>query len=132
MATAGLVLGVIGLVGWAASSPFVYQFYLGAKEHKELAMQFVQAMGNGDIDKAASLSHSTMSRENLAGPSEKLKTLGKLTDVTVSGIQGQSSTSTGKHWTVTGRAAFESRTFDFTVVFVAEKGTPKVVEYNFK
>jgi len=132
LATAGLTLGIIGVLGWAAATPLVYQAYQSAKANKELASQFVQAMGDGDIDKAASLSHSTMARKDLAGPSEKIRTLGKLKDVTVSGIEVKTSTSLGKQWAVSGKATFEQRVMDFSVFLVDEKGSPKVVEYSFR
>jgi len=64
--------------------------------------------------------------------SEKIRTLGKLKDVTVSGIEVKTSTSLGKQWAVSGKATFEQRVMDFSVFLVDEKGSPKVVEYSFR
>jgi len=129
MAVSGLILGVLGLILWTWGFT---AFFSSAKQYKELSHQFVNALAKGEVDKAVGMSHSKMTREQLAQPAAALQTLGGLSDITVTGVEGTTSTEAGKRWTVTGASTFATRKLDFTISFVDENGAPKVVEYWFK
>jgi hypothetical protein len=129
MAISGLILGVLGLVVWTLGFTL---FFSSAKQYKQLSHTFITALSQGDVDKAVGMSHSKMTRDQIAQPAAALQTLGTLNDVTVTGVERTTSTDAGKKWTVTGTATYATRKLDFTITFVDEKGSPKVVEYWFK
>ena len=129
MAIAGLVLGLVGLIVWTL---IAVGYGVASKEYRDLSHQYVNALAAGDVNKAAGLAHSTMARSNLERDSAARQTLGKLTDVTVTGNEVKVRSGAPKTGVVTGRATFEKRTLEFTITFQDEQVTPKVVEYWFK
>ncbi|HSI33939.1 MAG: DUF4190 domain-containing protein [Phycisphaerae bacterium] len=129
MAVSGLVLGILGLVLWTWGFT---AFFSSAKQYKQLSHTFVTALAQGDVDKAVGMSHSKMTRDQIAQPAAALQTLGALGDITVTDVKSEVSTEAGKRWTVTGDSTFATRKLNFTITFVDENGSPKVVEYWFK
>jgi hypothetical protein len=129
MALSGLILGVLGLSLWTWATA---AYFSSSKVYNQLSHTFVTALAQGDVDKAVGMSHSKMTRAQIAQPAAALQTLGGLNDITVTGTKAEVSTDSAKKWTVTGHSTFATRKLEFTITFVDENGSPKVVEYWFK
>jgi uncharacterized membrane protein len=128
LAVAGLILGVLGLVGYTAGGFGIYVAYKAAMKPAE---DFTKALSAGKIDEAVALTVEGTDRATLVAMSEKMKEWGE--------FQAISPTSFNAN-TVNGKAQFliegpvnfanAAKTYTMTLIQVGE--TFKVEKFDYK
>lgn len=130
MAIAGLLLGLLGIVGWGV---FGSIFYLGyskvVKDTKPTRDQFIHALADRQVDAAQALCTADVSHEELQKISDRLQSAGALQDITGAGFNinktnGQSITQ------VVAVATFAKEQHQFLLVVDKATGVWKVKEVH--
>jgi hypothetical protein len=136
LATFGLLLGVLNLVGWGAATPKMIavgkQAYGQVVAQNEVAKQFLKDLSAGDVSAAAAKCHTTMPRESIEKAVETVKPWGAFQDASVASVNVQNSTDAGESWLVQGTAKYATGDRKFKVEFGKENGKWVIVEYNLK
>jgi hypothetical protein len=136
LATFGLLLGVLNLVGWGAATPKMIavgkQAYGQVVAQNEVARQFIKDLSAGDVSAAAAKCHTTMPRESLEKAVETVKPWGAFQEASVASVNVQNSTDAGESWLVQGTAKYATGDRKFKVEFGKENGKWVIVEYNLK
>lgn len=132
MAIAGLVLGLIGLVGWGTMGGGVYALYVTSRPVAKVAQQFTQDLAAGNVTAAAANTEPTLTPDTLQTLADQLKPLGALQDLT---IPSRAAASTGGQttWTLVGVARFANGTKAATIELRKQSdGSYKVMSAQFK
>lgn len=131
MAIAGLLLGIAGLIGWAGAGFAIYKTVGIVQRMSQPAIAFVDALLNGDAEKARSMATADMSDADIEAAIDKLKTMGELKEIKPTGVNRSSINGLGR-LTVTGTALFARGTLEFSVQMVEDKGVWKVGSFELK
>ena len=124
MAIAGLILGLISIVGWGGYFGVVGFLVFHNSPQKAAADQFFTALGQGNVTQAASLCTNNVSNDQLQSMADKIKGWGGLQSshalIGVPSVNGQPGTVTGFFMTN------NSQTHKFNVSTVDQNNTPKI------
>ena len=99
LAIAGLILGVLTVLGWGAIGGVAAVAYHATAPDRSAARLFVQTEAAGDVTKAATLCDSTtVTPETLRATADQFKGLGTLQDTTVmsAGVDNTNGVVTSK------------------------------------
>ena len=108
LAIAGLILGIVGLVGWSAAGLGVWRFVESSAPARQFSRDYVADLMAGDYDTAASNSTSALPREDLVAFGTYLQTNGgALRDISFNNIHYTTLNGNG-HWELGGTATFDS------------------------
>jgi hypothetical protein len=132
MAIIGLILGLLGIVGWSITG---VTMVVGFSKAKEMASQnckpFVQAVSAGDYSKASA--YSNMSQEDMQALHDQVASWGALESMSVSSFDFQKNAGTPGHVNMSGHASFATvGAKDFDTEMESESGQFKVVKIEFK
>ena len=130
MAVTGIILGFLNLIGWGIAGGLMYVGYQQLKPVIAMGNDFVAAMAEGNIDKAAGYTHSMMNRADLQRAAEQMKPWGKLKDTTFTQFKRHMDT-TGDRLELGGTATFDKATKKVRILLTQEAGQWKIVEFNF-
>jgi hypothetical protein len=131
MAVAGLVLGIIGLLGWAVFGGTVYTLFLISKPARAEAELFTIDLTKGDIQAAHARCTGDISRGDLVEFVKTIKPWGRLVDLTAIGVAA-STKGVPTRWELTGAAEFENATKAATLVVDKIDGKFKVAGFHFQ
>jgi hypothetical protein len=92
LAITGLILGLLGIAGWSLFGGTLYWAFIKGKQlAQDEAKPFIQAVVDGDYDKAGT--HSSMTKEEMTALHDQLASFGAINDVSVHGIDAQKNAS---------------------------------------
>lgn len=135
LALAGLILGLVNLIGWAASTPATIRWISTLSQQvtaqNDTAKAFIKDLASADVVSAKKKCHSTMKSADLLKSVVVVKTWGAYQDATVSGFNAHRGTG-GDRWIVEGTAKFAKGDHPFKIQFGLEGGEWKIVEYDIK
>jgi Domain of unknown function (DUF4190) len=131
MAIAGLILGVLGLVGWATAVSSLYLVFKAGEPARVTAEQFTRDLSAGKIDEALALSAEGTDRVTLVALSEQMKPWGAfkslmLTSVDIKIVNEKSV------YTIGGVASFPTEVKVCNVTLNKEGESFKIVKFDFK
>lgn len=130
LAIAGLILGLLSIVGWAGFGGLMGWGYMATAPNRAAAKTFVTDLSSGDITSASAMCVSGTSTESLQKTSDQLKPLGPLTSVhffsfNVNSTNGNSTT------VVAGNAIFGNSPQTVQVTFVKQPdGSEKIKTWD--
>jgi len=131
LAIAGLILGLLGLIGWVSmGGMMVFGFGQAKKLATNNCTPFVQAISAGDYSKASA--YSTMSETDMQALHDEISGWGNLQDMTVNKFNLEKNAGTPGHMNMSGHATFATAgTKDFDVELESQSGVFKVVKMEF-
>jgi hypothetical protein len=91
MAIAGLILGILSLVGWGGIGVGAYTMFQAAKPQRIFAKTFVTDLSAGRIDQCVQNSSTNLSKDSLAADYQKMQNWGTLQDTTIIAFNVQSN-----------------------------------------
>ncbi|HWE38451.1 MAG TPA: DUF4190 domain-containing protein [Isosphaeraceae bacterium] len=132
MSIAGLVLGVISLIGWGGFGAIVYVGWDAFGKPTKAAIEFAQELSRGDVD-AAMARTTGIARDKLVADSDAIKASGPITSLgpqsfNKTAVQGQPETL--KMSGITVRQDGKNGTFTMTLTRVGDDY--KISDYSFK
>jgi Domain of unknown function (DUF4190) len=132
LAIAGLILGLLGIIGWSIGG---VTMVIGFAKAKEMASQncqpFVQAVSAGDYSKASA--YSNMPQEDMQTLHDQIAGWGALNNMSISGFNFQKNAGTPGHMNMNGHASFATvGAKDFDAEMESSAGQFKVVKIEFK
>lgn len=132
MAIAGMILGVLSIIGWIVIGGTMWWGLNMVKEQVKSAEYFTQAVTAGDYAKAAEYTSAGFNEGEIRSLGEQIKDWGSLTDMQMSGTKG-SKTLGGTSVTITGTATFsKAGQKNFEVTLVEENGKLKIGGISFE
>jgi hypothetical protein len=126
MATTGIILGLLNIVGWIA---FGYGAYEYVKPIKQVGHDFIAAMANGDPN-AARYVHSTNNPAEIRRAAEQMKPWGRLRETTFSEFHAKNENGVMRV-DLGGTATFDNATKRVKLVLQKEADQWKIVEFTF-
>lgn len=139
LAIAGLILGIIGLIGWSAAGVGSYWAYRTASTAladlrnpgQAAASRFVRQLSEGDVNGALAEADSSASPEQAKRISLDMRQWGSFKDVainnwdivTVNGVT---------QFKLTGQANFTNASKPFSITLAKQGNTLRVVDYSFQ
>ena len=108
LAIAGLLLGLVGLVGWGIAAGAGYGVWAYGKPAREAAKQYARDLSGGNVDAAMGNSTSTITRDELAAAADKMKSWGRLQDTTLPAVMMNKVSGSAETVDVIGTADFQS------------------------
>jgi len=132
LAIGGLILGLIGILGWSSFGAIgLWGWSKGKEMAGNTAKPFVQAIVEGDYAKASA--HSTMTEEQMTALHEQIKGWGNVNTMSVSSINAEKNAGTPGRVTMSGKANFATAgTKEFDVELDSSQGVFKVNDISFK
>jgi uncharacterized protein DUF4190 len=91
MAIAGLILGILSLVGWGGIGVGAYMMFQAAKPQRDFAKTFVADLSAGRIDQCAQNSSDKLNRDSLVAASQKTQGWGTLLNTTAIAVPVQNT-----------------------------------------
>ncbi len=128
LAIAGIVLGVLGILGWSAFGGGMYLIFRASGQPRTVAKQFAHdlAAGNGS---AALTKSSGISRATIDGEIAKLKGKGAILDITLADMKV--NTTNGRvTWHFVGTITFKSGTVPYDVELLKHGNTHLVSKFT--
>jgi hypothetical protein len=135
MAIAGLVLGLLGLLGWAGFGATVYFGWQQAKaQMAQQAQPFVSALASGDLQTAKQYA-PTMSDEKLGELRAQTQGWGTVTGMSMSGFNMQKSAEQPNTLVMTGNITFSNagtKQFEVKLDTSAGGNSFRIIDIEFK
>ena len=129
MAIAGLILGVIGVLGWAGCGVTSYMVYRSSAEPRAFATAFAQDLADGKVDAAAAKCAPSVSKDSLTEASSSLQALGPMTSTFMMGVQGEWKNGQ-QNWEIGGALSFGQTAKKYQVTLQKQGDTYKVVKFS--
>lgn len=130
LALVGLVLGVLGLLGWLVFIGAGGAAYVWAKgqieQPRETTIACLQALSAGDVEKAMTFCHSTMDKQQMVEVAKYLKPMGAFEELSVNGFNIQDAV------TLFGTAKFQKETQAFRSRVTRENGAWKLLSIELR
>jgi hypothetical protein len=133
MAITGLVLGLLGLLGWAGFGATIYYGWQQAKvQMAQQAQPFVNAIAAGDVEKAKQF--TSIGEAELTSLKDQMSGWGPVTSMSMSGFNFQKSAERPNSLVVNGNATFQNAgTKEFEIVLdTSQTGQFKIIGVHFK
>jgi hypothetical protein len=116
MAVVGIILGLLGIVGWATFGGGMYAVYRATDKPRSIAKQFAKDVVAGDVN-AAMLHTSGIDRGQIEAASTRLKSQGPVQDVTLNNAAVDSSNG-NTVWHLMGSVKLSNRDADYDVTLI--------------
>ena len=130
LAIAGLVLGLVSIVGWTGFGGLMEWAYIETKPTRMAAKTFVTDLSNGDITSANVLCVPGTSKESLQATSDQMKDWGTLGKVRFFSFIAKSSQSYSTR-IVSGAAQFANSMHTVQITFVTQPdGSEKIKSWE--
>jgi hypothetical protein len=132
IAIAGLVLGLIGIVGWTALGGGVWSFYVTSRPVANVAKQFTSDLAKGDVAAAAKQCEPSIDDAQLTKAAEEMKAWGSLQDLTLA-ARTVNTVNGVTTWNLVGAARFSGG--NKGAMFELHKqadGSCKITSFNFQ
>ena len=132
MAIAGLILGLLWILGGAVAGGGLYTMYVASRPVADVAKQFTSDLASGDVSGAQGLCESNVTSDELDNLSKLMQGWGSYKDLilptrVVNKSNGQTT------WTLAGAATFNGAAKTATFVLHKEAdGTYKIYSANFQ
>jgi hypothetical protein len=132
MAIAGLILGLIGILGWGLAGTAGFVFYQSSRPASAVAKQFTIDMSNGDVVAAGKVCDKAITPAELDKLAEQFKSWGPYSNLTLS--SRFASTMNGQTtWRLDGQADFSTGTKFAQFVLVKQSdGSYKITRAFFQ
>jgi hypothetical protein len=133
LAIAGLILGLIGLLGWSLFGGGVYAMFVGSKPVAEVAQQFTSDMAQQNMSAAAGRCEPSVTQQQLQTLADEFKSWGTFKDLTIPSRAVDKSNGQTT-WTLTGVAQFSgggTKTANFTLRKQSD-GSYKITSVDFR
>jgi hypothetical protein len=131
MAIAGLILGILGILGWGLFSGGTAMLYFAHAEQRTLARQFAQDISAGNTDAAIARCASTVKRQDIETAIQFFKQAGAMTSVHVVILKRPGTT--GDEWEMAGGVAFaNNQAKSYTGTIRKEGDALKIVRFKFE
>lgn len=134
LAITGLILGLLGLLGWAGFGATIYYGWQQAKaQMAQQAQPFVNAIAAGDVEKAKQ--YASLSEGELESLREQMSGWGNVTSMSMSGFNFQKSAERPNSLVMTGNATFEkagTKEFEIVLDTSGAGGQLKIIGVHFK
>lgn len=132
LAIVGLVLGIVGMVGWGLFGGLMVSSYVASKPARAVANQFALDLSNGNINAAVAAS-SGMTSEQLSGVAQQMQPWGALTDTTFMGFNTRFNLNSATICELNGTATFATGGQKvYTVTLIKQGQSFKVQSFNFR
>jgi hypothetical protein len=119
MAIAGLILGLLSLIGWGAVGGGVYIAFRSTASQRVFGNTFIADLAAKRIDQCVQNSTADLNADNLTADFQKMQNWGTLLNATVIAIPGQNSN--GRNTTsVTGICRFSGGQHTFLMMVVKD------------
>jgi hypothetical protein len=130
IAIAGLILGILGLLGWGAAGVGGGYAFVATRPQRAMAHDFVYDLANGQVDAAAAMCDAGVTHDQLQAASDGMKKWGggQIISVTYTGLStfnGVETADIAGMITVSG-----STTHNFRVAIVNAGGTWKISSFS--
>jgi hypothetical protein len=132
LAIAGLILGLIGVVGWTALGGGVWSFYVTSRPVANIAQQFTSDLAKGDVTAASKNCESSVDEAQLTQAAEQMKAWGSYQDLTLA-ARTVNTVNGVTTWTLAGAARFGGATK--AAMFELRKqsdGSYKIASFSFQ
>ena len=123
LAVVGLLLGLLGLIGWPAAG---YWFYQEMKPVMAVTRDFLRSAADGKVDDALADCTSDVSRKEVEQLVESMKQKGDYKGVTITGVHFNTAGSGELRWTISGSAGFDKGDRDITIQLAKQGSKYKV------
>ncbi len=131
LAVAGLILGGLSLLGWSAAGVGGGYLWVSTAPDRAAARQFARSLAAGDEAKATALCQPGLAPGTLRPTLDYLKPDGVLQDTTVTGVNLNASTGTGRVAVITVEMRFPATTKMAVVTLTpGPAGTPLVQSWT--
>jgi len=130
IAIAGLLLGIVGIVGWAAFGGAMLILVSASAPGRAVARQFLQDLSSGNASAAKMACVPDLSQSDITATSQKLQAWGPLADVTFTGVNMEANAGSNTKLHLDGRARFANGTHTCEIDLVKLGGTYQVKGYN--
>jgi len=132
LAIGGLILGILGLIGWCCASAVVGWAYIEAKPAREVTRQFLADLSTGKVDDAAARCVPTMPRKTLEDQAAQMKTWGALQDTRFFSMSAMKNAGSPTEAVVGGSATFGTTTKSVQFQLVKQGDTFKIREFQIR
>lgn len=136
LAIGGLILGIIGILGWISFGGISYYGYQYAKKvvltpAQQTGAAFVSSLASGDIATAKTYTTDSFTDEQLSALSAKLRSAGAFKDFNLNKLDVQSTGGNSMRVTLGGTANFESGPRVFRAQLIGStEGKFKIEEFD--
>ena len=107
IAITGLILGILGILGWGTMGGTLYTYYIVSKPIAAVAHQFTGNVANGNAQAAQALCESSVTKDELAALADQFQQWGTFKDLTIP-VREMKSTGGQTTWDLEGLAEFSS------------------------
>jgi hypothetical protein len=125
MAVAGLILGILSVLGWIIISAIAYTGYQRVRPGLELTDAYLQDLASGDVAAANARSAENLSSQQIAQLSAQVQELGPSRGFSPSNFAYHSDQA-GERWQFIGRARFGETDRPVTITIIRVDGQWKV------
>jgi hypothetical protein len=135
MAIAGLILGILGLVGWPVVGGTMYWGWQKAKQivfepSKQTGTTFLTSLASGDVATAQSVTTGDMTQAELGALRDKVKDLGAFKEFQLSGFDAKSTGGETFRVTASGTAVFDKGNRGFDATLIGSKSGVKIEDFK--
>jgi hypothetical protein len=130
LAIAGLVLGILSILGWASFSGVIGWAYVISRPARTVATQFVQDLAAGNVTAAQASSMPGVTTAQLQATNQTMQSWGALQSVTFSSYFANSSAGGSTDVHLGGVAMFANGAKAVMVHLVKQGTTYKVADYS--
>lgn len=132
MAIAGLILGLIGLLGWGTMGGGLYALYVTSRPVANVAQQFTTHIASGNVAAAQALCESNVTQAELQAMVDQFKQWGALKDLMIPAREAK-TTGGQTTWELQGIATFanDGKTAKFTLRKQSD-GSYKITSVEFE
>jgi hypothetical protein len=132
MAMAGLILGIISLLGWGLVSGGADIMFRATGPQRAFAKTFIADLDAGRIDQCVQNSSANLNKNILTAASQKMQSWGTLQDTTIMAFDFK-STNGNFAGSVTGICSFSAGQHTFTMILVKDtSGQLKVDSFQWQ
>ena len=128
MSIAGIILGILGLVGWGASGAKIASLFHGTGPQREVARQFLVDLSNQNVSAAQAKASTNLSPQSVQALADKVKPWGTLQDTMVFAARTPAANEASS---VGGVATFSTGQHSFNMIVVKENGQWKIDHVDF-
>jgi hypothetical protein len=133
LSIAGLVLGVVSILGWAFFGAGIWALFSGTAEQRDLVRQFINDLAAGNVAAAQAKCDPNMPPEDVQEAVEAFKQQGAIQDITLLGASVKADTTTGTQTTVAGAVTFaNNRRISVEATVVKQGDAYKITGFKFE
>lgn len=131
LAIAGLVLGILGVLGWGIFGGGIYALFSASAKPRAAAKVFVQDLVAGNVDAAMTKCVPAVKREDVQAASDMLRQTGTFQQVNMLGFEANNNNGVTL-WEMAGAVTFDKGTKPCHITLQAQGEDYKVVKFQFE